>query len=92
MDTKFDVILLNLWAKSKFYHFFPPGGGGGSDVMVTSFIVKEGSETIRHLGSDSLIDELYSILHKTRINRGNRYRKNDPCIKGFLENKNVRKL
>ena len=79
--------------KIEILSFFPSkGGGGGSDVMVTSFIVKEGSETIRHLGSDSLIDELYSILHKTRINRGNRYRKNDPCIKGFLENKNVRKL
>lgn len=71
---------------------FFPSKRGKSDVMVTSFIVKEGSETIRHLASDSLIDELYSILHKTRINRGNRYRKNDLCIKGFLENKNVRKL
>lgn len=91
MDTKFDVILLNLWAKSKLYHFFSPSGEK-SDVMVTSFIVKEGSETILHLGSDSLIDELYSILHKTRINRGNRYRKNDLCIKGFSENKNIRKL
>ena len=79
--------------KIEILSFFPSRGwGGGSDVMVTSFIVKEGSETIRHLGSDSLIDELYSILHKTRINRGNRYRKNDLCIKGFLENKNVRKL
>ena len=58
--------------KIEILSFFPSkgggGGGGGSDVMVTSFIVKEGSETIRHLGSDSLIDELYSILHKTRIN------------------------
>ena len=71
---------------------FFPSKRGKSDVMVTSFIVKEGSETIRHLASDSLIDELYSILHKTRINRGNRYRKNDLRIKGFLENKNVRKL
>ena len=48
--------------------------------MVTSFIVKEGSETIRHRGCDRLIDELYSILHKTRINRSKR-----PQVMKFLE-------
>ena len=56
-----------------------------SDVMMTSFIGKEGSGAIRHLGSAIL--NLLSVIHFTwkNINWGDRYKKIDLCIKWCLD-------
>ena len=58
-----------------------------SDVMMASFMVKEGSGTIRHLRSAIFNFSNVSNLLKTRRNGGNRDRKTDLCIKGCLRNK-----
>ena len=52
---------------------------------MTSLIIKEGTGTIRHLGSTILNYWMYSILLKTRIKRGNRDFKFDQCVKECLE-------
>ena len=56
--------------------------------MMMLFIVKEVSGTISHLESAASLNyEMYSIFLGTRTNRGNRYRKIDPCIKGCLKSR-----
>jgi len=68
------VILLNLLAESKFHQFFPLQRKiikikkfaktlmiftNSKDVMMTSFIFKEGTKIIRHLG--------FAILNKLTL-------------------------